>query len=218
MQHNPRKSLILGSGKVLANYTPIEIPRTSLSVHRSPVRNTGQRRSHALSDAQCNRLREAARFAVAQRLWFTHFQTIHIERAGIPDALAAQFITKWLKRVRDLCRSHGSPFAAIWVRENGEQKGSHAHFLMSLPEGLPLARLQRRWLSRETGLPYRRGVLNTRPIVGVADKTSALYRTNLDAALKYVTKGRDGMQGEIVGKRCGFTQNLGVGTMSKPAR
>ncbi len=110
------------------------------------------------------------------------------------------------------------------LRENGYCKGEHVHILWHGPADFPtFRRLLRRWL-KACGAVSRKGVCHT---VSVARSLqSALaggndYRANLDRVLEYHVKGADQAAraslgigrfepgGELVGKRCGVSQNIG---------
>lgn len=164
----------------------------------------------------------AAQFAVASGKAFNRHVTIHWQAAGIHDSEAAQATGAYLKLARDwLARSQHQTPAWLWVRENGDGKGSHVHILLYVPGSARWtgARMKR-WLALISGKPYARGSIQTRRIAGSIG--SPAYRENLGAVLAYVIKGAspeaaacfnlDRLEagGHIIGKRCGWSQNIGA--------
>jgi hypothetical protein len=157
-------------------------------------------------------------------LAFNRHWTVHYEKAGVTEIEAARFIGRLLKQVGDyVARSKGrGQFAAIWMRENGDGKGGHVHILMRLPPGCTLRGRTRKWV-RLAGGAYRRNVSFVRTIAGslmAAEAQSEHYRKNATVATAYILKGASieagkvlglkdyGQAGLIVGKRCGFTENI----------
>jgi hypothetical protein len=152
--------------------------------------------------------------------------TIHWEAAGIPDCQAATATATFLTLARDWLRKRGGRFAWIFVRENGDGKGSHVHILLHCPSELARAcsAMQRRWLRRVTGKPYRARIIRTARIGGTltaAQTAPAVYAKNLAAVVGYLLKGaspeaaralglmRVESGGSIIGKRAGTSQNIG---------
>ncbi len=126
---------------------------------------------------------------------------------------------------------HGSPTAWLWTHENvpgnGHNKGGHCHLLAHVPADLVsrLTALQRGWLRRITGQPYRARVIHSKPIggrLGLEAGNPDLHAVNLEVALAYVLKGASpeaasqfGLErwepgGRVIGKRCGTSQNIGA--------
>ncbi|AMU89514.1 hypothetical protein ATM17_10780 [Sphingopyxis macrogoltabida] len=126
---------------------------------------------------------------------------------------------------------HGSGTAWLWTHENapgnGPDKGGHCHLLAHVPADLVpvVTALQRGWLRRITGQPYRARVIHSKPIggrLGLETANPDLHAVNHAAALAYVLKGASaeaashfGLErlepgGRIIGKRCGTSQNIGA--------
>ena len=93
---------------------------------------------------------------------------------------------------------HGSRTAWLWTHENvpgnGDDKGGHCHLLAHVPAALVsiVTALQRGWLRRITGQPYRARVIHSKPIggrLGLETGNPDLHAVNLEAALAYVLKG-----------------------------
>ncbi len=154
---------------------------------------------------------------------FNRHWTVHYERAGIAEIDAVRFIGRLLKLAGDFARRHRGRLAAVWARENGDGKGGHVHILMHLPSGLSLVGKSRRWV-RCAGGTYRARVSRIRSIGGAlisGNKGGEHYRYNAQVVRAYVLKGAECPAGEalalprygeaalIVGKRCGWTQNIG---------
>jgi hypothetical protein len=171
---------------------------------------------------------EAASIAAAAGIPLNRHITVHWERAGVPDNRAAAATGAFIKLASQFLQKRGEPFAYAWIRENDDGdgcKGSHVHILAHVRPDAAAAfvRMQRRWLERVTGNPYRAGVIRTRRIGGwlrAAETAPELYRENLGAIVSYVVKGasseaasalgleRHGEGGRIIGKRSSRSQNL----------
>lgn len=217
-----------GSGTQLAIY------RKTLSCEVKPpavgrcgtwggARNSAGRVNDHLTRQQCQRLIEAVEHASLLGLAFNRHWTVHYERAGIADVDGAQFVGHLLRLASAFARRNHGTIAAVWVRENGEHKGAHVHILLHLPAGLSLKNRTRRWIQTAGGI-CRRRVSKVRSIGGSLanlDPTSSHYHANASALLAYLLKGasgeastahglsRYGEGGTIVGKRAGWTQNVG---------
>ena len=153
--------------------------------------------------------------------------TIHWEAAGVPLEGMAKATGRYLDLLGKMLARHDSRSAWLWVHENGPGKGGHCHMLAHVPAALVgiLGRLQRGWLKRITGNPYRARVIYSRPIgsrLGVERSSPDLHAVNLVRALGYVVKGASMAAAEafelqelepggpIIGKRCGTSQNIGA--------
>ena len=114
-------------------------------------------------------------------------------------------------------------------RENGDGKGGHVHILLHLPSGMTLRNRTRQWIKAAGGNPVRR-VSRVRTIgrtLTNAKVGGVHYRANADAVLAYLVKAaseetghalalpRSGEGGPIIGKRCGWTQNIGRAARNK---
>ncbi len=199
---------------------PIECapsPRKAAISGHGGARNRADRTNDCLTLEQCRMLIASAMTAMETGRAFNRFITVHWESAGIADGEAMAATTAFLKALREWAGA----MAYIWTRENGDGKGSHSHILAHMPAGKHWrGALSRRWLERITGKSYRRGVILTRRIVGAGQPDGALYQTNLQAVLDYILKGADpdaavalGIAhesgGQIIGKRCGTSRNIG---------
>lgn len=191
------------------------------------ARNRRDRESEFLTRQQCEKLLAAARKAAGSGLAFNRHWCVHYESAAIAERQGARFIGRLLKLLSDYVRRTAGPgqFAAIWVRESGDGKGGHVHILMRTPPDCSLAGRTRKWV-RLAGGDYRKGVSRVHTIgasLKAAETQGAHYRANAAAVLAYVLKGaaigagralgleRCGEGGLIIGKRCGFTQNISPG-------
>ena len=194
-------------------------------LHGASERQKRGRRSTALRAKDCENLLLAAEFAEATGQPLNRMLTIHFDAAGIPDPVRAT--GQLLKLIGDWLRCYNSGITAVWVRETGATKGEHVHILLSIPpskiEGFN--RRQRGWLKR-IGAAWKRGVILSRPIGGshkaaFSGPCSDRYRHALSGTLDYLLKGADaearnahgirrqGDGGELWGKRCGTTVNIG---------
>ncbi len=228
-----------GNGLIAQSGTALAIIDTIQSCGQSHAkgtwggaRNNGKKPSWNLSLQNCLDLIAAGEFAEASGLRFNRHWTVHYERAGIAEHDATRFIGRLLKLAGDYARRHGGRLAAIWVREGGEGKGGHVHILIHLSPRLSLRGRTRRWVRLAGGRCIAK-VSRVRPIAGrvaAADADSEHYRHNASVVRKYVLKNAEDSAGEIlgltlkgqsglvVGKRCGWTQNIGQDAMSRQAR
>lgn len=154
---------------------------------------------------------------------FNRHWTVHYQAAGIAEDDATRFVGHLLKLAGDYARRHKGKIAVMWARENGESKGSHVQILVHFRADLSLVGCTPRWV-RHAGDKCVRGVSHVRAIgdrLLSAANVGEHYRANADTVRAYLLKGatrsawrgawagkvREG--GEIVGKRCGWTQNIG---------
>ncbi len=206
--------------------TIIAINETSIGVlHGAAERQKRGRRSTALRAKDCENLLLAAEHAKAVGRPLNRMLTIHFGAAGIDDPVKAT--GQLLKLMGDWLRCYNTGITAVWVREAGTAKGEHVHILMSVPPNIIGAfnRRQRGWL-KLIGATWTKGVLRSRPIGGshkaaFSDVCSCLYKHALSGALDYLLKGADSEGrvahsigrcedgGELWGKRCGTTENIG---------
>ena len=182
--------------------------------------------SDALGMAESERITVGLETALALRLPLNRFITIHWQRQGVPIGQRAKATARYLKLARDALRASGQPFAYLAVRENdgGDgSKGDHVHILAHLPRGRSLGHLQRRWIARISGKPYRQGVILTRRVAGFANAAWTApesFEANLAAVARYVLKGgsegagealglwRSGEGGRVTGQRLWISRNL----------
>jgi hypothetical protein len=194
---------------------------------RGGAHNRAGRENYALTTAQIANLKAAANRAREIGLPLNRMITIHWEAAGVPlEGMAgatghfADLLAKTLAR-------HESRAAWLWVHENGDGKGGHCHMLAHVPAPLVprLTRLQKGWLRRITGQPYKARVICSKPVggrLGLEMNNPELYAVNLEAALVYMLK-QAGLEaalhytltrleagGRVIGKRCGTSQNIGA--------
>jgi len=182
----------------------------------------------ALSPADADKVLKAGHHALAAGLPFNRFTTIHWAFAGVADGLGAT--GQFLKLAGDWARARGERFAWVWVREGGD-KGEHVHILLHLPPALAgdYYRRQRGWL-KACGATWKAKVIYSRAVgrtLGQALGGGDDYRANLAEALDYVLKSADpaarerlGIKrrepgGELTGKRCGVSQNIGLAARTR---
>ncbi len=190
------------------------------------ARNSKDRISDVLTLAKAKATIAAAYQASRIGLPFNRFVTIHLERAGLTDAEAANAIGRIIKLATDWMRTKGQAFTWAWIRENDTgdgSKGSHVHILCHCPDTLPIGRMWQRWLRNVSGKPYRAKSIKSERIGGTVNcyaTMRAAYLQNLDRVLAYVVKGvspadaiildlpKQEAGGRIMGKRAGRSQNL----------
>ena len=201
------------------------------STKRGGARNHADRESEALSIKQISNLIAAAQQADSIGLPFTRMMTVHWQAAGVPLAGMAKATYRFTDLLTKTLTRHGNRTAWLWTHENvpgnGHDKGGHCHLLAHVPSDLVpfVTALQRGWLRRITGKPYRARVIQSKPIggrLGLEAGNPDLHAVNLEAALAYVLKGASAEAasqfnlsrlepgGRIIGKRCGTSQNIGA--------
>lgn len=225
----PANLPIARTGTALAiNYVTSGVPTLSAKgMGRGGARNRADRQSYALTVAQIANLKAAERHAEKIGLPFNRMISIHWEGAGVPLAGMAKATGRFTDLMVKTLARHGSGAAWLWTHENGDGKGGHCHMLAHVPADLVsrLTALQRGWLRRITGQPYRARVIHSKPIggrLGLETGNPDLHAVNLEAALAYVLKGaspeaasqfhlkRLEPGGRVIGKRCGTSQNIGA--------
>jgi len=208
------------AGTVVAIYRK---SRSALHGSDRPVRKG--RRSTGLRTKDCENLILAAEHARQIGAPLNRMLTIHFDKAGISNPVNAT--GQLLKLMGDWLRCYNTGITAVWVREAGPQKGEHVHILLSVPPPIlgSFTRMQRGWF-KKIGAAWKRGVYLSRPIggshkVAFSPFCSDLYRQALSGALGYLLKGADAKArathglarnedgGELWGKRCGTTENIG---------
>ncbi len=197
------------------------------STGRGGPRNRADRESHALTSAQVANLEAAERHARAIGLPFTRMITIHWQAAEVALADMVKATGRFLDLLTKALARNRSKTAWLWTLENGDRKGGHCHLLVHVPTALVsiVTKLQKGWLRRITGNPYRTRVIHSKPIggrLGLEAGNPELHAINLAVALRYVLKGADAVAaeqfglerleagGRIIGKRCGTSQNIGT--------
>lgn len=226
---SPANPPIVTIGAALAiNYLTYGVAALSVcSTGRGGARNRAYRESHALTAAHIRNLSAAERHAKKIGLPFNRMISIHWEAAGVPLAGMAKATGRFTDLMSKALARHGSGTAWLWTHENCGPKGGHCHLLANVPADLVLrlTGLQRGWLRRITGKPYRGRVIHSKPIggrLGLEAGNPDLHAINLEAALAYVLKGAspeaasqlalDRLEpgGRVIGKRCGTSQNIGA--------
>lgn len=194
-------------------------------LHGSAQRLKKGRRSTSLRPKDCENLILAAEHAIRIGKPLNRMLTVHFDAAGISDPVRAT--GQLLKLMGDWLRCYNSAITAVWVREAGSAKGEHIHILLSVPPNKigPFNRMQRGWF-KKIGAAWKRGVYRSRPIGGslklaFSAASASLYQQALTGALHYLLKGADAQAraahditkrddgGDLWGKRCGATENIG---------
>ena len=215
-----------GTG-VAINYLTIGVAaHVPKGAQRGGSRNSGQRKSVELTAAQIANLVAAEGHSRAIGLPFTRMITIHWEAAGIAPSHMVRATGRFLDLLTKALGRHGYNTALLWTLENGPNKGAHCHLLAHIPMSFisVLTRLQKGWLRRITGKPYRKRVIVSRPIggrLGLEIANPTLHSENLATSFAYICKAASqtvlniyGLQrshepgGLIIGKRCGTSQNI----------
>lgn len=199
---------------------------------RGGARNWADRTSDGLSARQALGVLAAADWAILRGVPLNRHVTLHMSLAHVADGHAAAVVGRFLRLIRDWLRKRGERTAWTWVRENsGDEKGSHAHILIHVPANAPWTGWRvRRWFERASGKRYRRRVICTRRIGGRRNTETILpevYRANLRAVVGYLLKGADddaattlqltrrAFGGTVIGKRVGWSENVGAASRRK---
>ena len=195
---------------------------------RGGARNKRGRISHALAAKQCEGIIAAVEHAQRIGLPLNRHWTVHWGLMGISDTDAGCLTGRILKLASDWARVRGLRFAWVYVREHAphEGKGSHVHILINGSSHLSrcFSSRSRAWIRLATGRAYVAGATRSRPVHGYNNRGEtdpALYRANLEAVTGYLLKAasceaaaglslpRSGVGGPVIGKRCGWSENLG---------
>ena len=226
-----RRSAETGTAPALIDYTSCSVVAFQSRPAKATwggARNRADRESLDLTDGKVNSLLDAARFALATGRTFQRHWIVHYGRAGIAEHQAADFLRKLFEQVGRQARRAGGQLTALWVREHASTYGEHVHILLHLPTGLSLRNRTRRWIETAGGT-YQPGVSMTKSIGGRLVKKTAKngtsagehHRANAANVVRYLLKSasaekggqlglpRHGRVGRIIGKRCGWTQNIG---------
>lgn len=195
------------------------------------ARNRADRSSNNLTRRQCELMLAAAAYAERTGRTFSRHWTVHYQAAGIPENDGAAFVGRLLNTVGRHVRRAGGDMTAIWARENGIGKRGHVHIAMSLPASFSLRNRTRRWIEVAGG-SYRKSVSKVRIIGGTlasSGQDSERHGVNARNVLAYLMKGADdetgtalgmkrfGESGIVIGKRCGWTQNIGAAAQAMAA-
>ncbi len=221
----------IGTALAINNLTSGVAALSAITNGRGGARNRADRESHALTAVQIGNLKAAERHAEKVGLPLNRAITIHWQAAGVPLAGMAKATGRYTDLMAKALARHGSGTTWLWTHENvpgnGHDKGGHCHLLAHVPADLVpvVTALQRGWLRRITGQPYRARVIHSKPIggrLGLEAGNPDLHAINLEAALAYVLKGanleaaslfalaRMEPGGRVIGKRCGTSQNIGA--------
>jgi len=183
------------------------------------------RRSTALRVSEVTNILAAAVFTAEEHRPLNRHTTIHFDKCGIADPVAA--LRCYTKFARDWLVTKGAVLSYIWVRESGAGKGEHAHLLMHIPANLSsaFARREPGWRKR-IGATRARGAFHSTPVghsyrhgeVGI--QYGEAYSDALAGIVGYLVKGaepravealqltRVAFGGELWGKRTGMSENI----------
>ena len=216
-------------GTALANYSPtpscdLAVPEDGQPGTWGGARNRADRVSYGLTDRQVADLLSAAEYGLKTGRVFQRHWTVHYGLAGIKPSDGARFVSRLLDMAAKQARREGGRLTALWVRECASGKGEHVHILLHLPAGMRLHGRTRRWIEAAGGR-WQRGVSKVRTVgarsTKVEENSKAHRIANAANVVRYLLKAasvktgerlaltRAGRGGRIVGKRCGWTQNVG---------
>jgi len=167
----------------------------------------------------------AAAFTAQQDRPLNRHTTIHFDKCGIADPVAA--LRGFTKLARDWLAIKGAVFSYVWVRESGHGKGEHAHLLMHVTPHLvaAFARRERGW-RKLIGAQRARGAFRSTAVgrsyrhAEVGIQYGEHYADHLREIIGYLVKGAEpravkALQlsrvqpgGELWGKRTGMSENI----------
>lgn len=223
------------NGTALANYSYTTSCERLCSTHClsqswGGARNSAFRASDTLNAKQVKALIDAARYAEKIGRIFQRHWTIHYGKAGIDAAGGSRFVSRLLDMVSKQTRREGGQLTALWVRERASDKGEHVHILLHLPTAMRLQGRTRRWIVAAGGT-WAPGISKVRIIGGrlskIGENRNEHLRANAGNVVRYVLKAASdetairhklplsGKGGRIIGKRCGWTQNIGNAARDK---
>jgi hypothetical protein len=167
----------------------------------------------------------AAVFTAEQHRPLNRHTTIHFDKCGVADPVAA--LRCYTKLARDWLATKGAVLSYIWVRESGDGKGEHAHLLMHIPAHLvsAFARREPGWRKR-IGAKRARGAFRSTAVgrsyrhAEAGIQFGEAYTDALAGIVGYLLKGAEpravqALQlsrvepgGELWGKRTGMSENI----------
>ena len=166
--------------------------------------------NHYLTAKQVNDLFTLTHEAHTGKRALNRFITIHLKDLKIKTAQS--LVSNIMEKTRKWLQRNGFEHSHIWVLENGDVKGIHAHILVHIPRRYihEYKRLLKKWLP----LNVTDTTLNIKtvkyPDWGQLGGRSCVY-----GALRYMCKGidpktptqgiRPEYQGEVIGRRCGHS-------------
>ncbi len=169
--------------------------------------------SHYMSQKQVAGLFEHVRQCHMTGRPLNRFMTIQMK--DLQQKSPQKTINDLMEKTRKWLKSKGHDPAYLWVLENGETKGIHAHLIIHIPKHCihDYKRLIKKWLPLEitkTTLDFK---TIKYPHYGHVGTRSCVY-----GVLKYMCKGinpstpthdiKPIYQGEIVGRRCGHSMTI----------
>ena len=209
------------SGTDFANYS--YTPSCERHCGWGGARNRADRTSEGLTDSQVASVLQAATFAFATGRTFQRHWIVHYGKAGINGKNGTHFVSRVLASKQ--AKREGGTLTALWVRERASDKGEHVHILVHLPAAMRLHGRTRRWIETAGGT-WSWGISRVRIIGGRLSKLEAnsdtRHAANAANVTRYLLKAastqtgekldlkRAGRGGRIIGKRCGWTQNIGA--------
>lgn len=144
-----------------------------------------------------------------------HIITIHWGCAEGPgDGGHRQRRKRLFRNLRDWMRRRGVPLTQIWVLE-ATNKEAHLHGMIHIPDGLlkPTENYLRKQLGRTTK------VLDIQKAARERGGETGWFRYMIKGCEENVRRSwsppNRGPQGTIVGKRCGFSTNIGPGARDR---
>lgn len=210
------------------------------------ARNRADRTSELITAGQAGDLLQAVGHAARIGLSLNRHCIIHWGAAGLPDRKAGRATGDYLRRAGEWLRGRGLPFAYAYSREVGVGKGSHAHILLHVPPGARAAYLRKhtQWARAAACCSSRLPVRSVLSVsIGGALAQSGegpVYAENLAYAVGYILKGVSpadaralglrrrlgrggsppddwGRGGTIIGKRVGWSENIGKAARGRSA-
>lgn len=159
---------------------------------RGGARNRRDRVTWALNERQCCHLIDRSFDAWKAGQPLTRFITLAWGLAGIDADRAVWATGQFMGKAREWMRHHGHQMPWVWVQENGDTFGQHAHILMHVPPELAdlFRPMPRRWAKAINSGAYVRGTVQSQRLAGASaiEANPARYRAAMLGKLHYMLK------------------------------
>ncbi|MBI1402289.1 MAG: hypothetical protein GC147_03630 [Porphyrobacter sp.] len=159
---------------------------------RGGARNRRDRVTYQLDERQCRKLIDRSYDAWEAGQPLSRFITLAWGLAGIDADRAVWATGQFIGRASEWMRHHGHPMPWVWVQENGDTFGQHAHILLHVPPELDelFRPMPRRWVKAILGGGYVHRAVKSKRIAGASASQAnpRRYEAALLGRLQYMLK------------------------------